>query len=380
MTEILNWGLIGGGEGSQIGFAHRIGAELDGKFRFAAGALDVDPTRSRDYGKRLGLQEDRAYGNWKEMLEAESARKDRIDLVTVATPNETHFEISKAFLEKGFHVFCEKPLTTDLEDAKTLVKTARELKRVNAVNFGYSGYPLVRQMRAAIQRGELGKIRVVFAEFAGGFFADAADADNPRVRWRFDPKQAGVSAVTADAGIHALHMACFVSGQRVSSLSADFANFVEGRVLEDDSMVSFRMDGGTVGRLWTSGLAVGRAHGLRIQVFGEKGGFRWEQEQPNQLHWTPLGEPTRILERGAEGLQPEAIRASRITVGHAEGMPLAFANLYRDLGDRIQALKEGRVPDPMSTEHPSFEDGFHTLDFVHAAVKSAREGSRWVEI
>ncbi|HJL87798.1 MAG TPA: Gfo/Idh/MocA family oxidoreductase, partial [SAR324 cluster bacterium] len=260
------------------------------------------------------------------------------------------------------------------------VKTARELNRVNAVNFGYSGYPLVRQMRAAIQRGELGKIRVVFAEFAGGFFADAADADNPRVRWRFDPKQAGVSAVTADAGIHALHMACFVSGQRVSSLSADFANFVEGRVLEDDSMVSFRMDGGTVGRLWTSGLAVGRAHGLRIQVFGEKGGFRWEQEQPNQLHWTPLGEPTRILERGAEGLQPEAIRASRITVGHAEGMPLAFANLYRDLGDRIQALKEGRVPDPMSTEHPSFEDGFHTLDFVHAAVKSAREGSRWVEI
>jgi len=380
MTEILNWGLIGGGEGSQIGFAHRIGAELDGKFRFAAGALDLDPTRSRDYGKSLGLQEDRAYGNWKEMLEAESARKDRIDLVTVATPNETHFEISKAFLEKGFHVFCEKPLTTDLEDAKTLVKTARELNRVNAVNFGYSGYPLVRQMRAAIQRGELGKIRVVFAEFAGGFFADAADADNPRVRWRFDPKQAGVSAVTADAGIHALHMACFVTGQRVSSLSADFANFVEGRVLEDDSMVSFRMDGGTVGRLWTSGLAVGRAHGLRIQVFGEKGGFRWEQEQPNQLHWTPLGEPTRILERGAEGLQPEAIRASRITVGHAEGMPLAFANLYRDLGDRIQALKEGRDPDPMSTEHPTFEDGFHTLDFVHAAVKSAREGSRWVEI
>ena len=380
MTEILNWGLIGGGEGSQIGFAHRIGAELDGKFRFAAGALDVDPTRSRDYGKRLGLPEDRAYGNWKEMLEAESARKDRIDLVTVATPNETHFEISKAFLEKGFHVFCEKPLTTDLEDAKTLVKTARELNRVNAVNFGYSGYPLVRQMRAAIQLGELGKIRVVFAEFAGGFFADAADADNPRVRWRFDPKQAGVSAVTADAGIHALHMACFVTGQRVSSLSADFANSVEGRVLEDDSMVSFRMDGGTVGRLWTSGLAVGRAHGLRIQVFGEKGGFRWEQEQPNQLHWTPLGKPTRILERGAEGLQPEATRASRITVGHAEGMPLAFANLYLDLGDRIQALKEGRDPDPMSTEHPSFEDGFHTLDFVHAAVKSAHEGSRWVEI
>ena len=380
MSERLNWGLIGGGEGSQIGFAHRIGAELDGKFKFAAGALDVDPQRSREYGKRLGLAEDRAYGNWKEMLDAESSRDDRIDLVTVATPNETHFEISKAFLDQGFHVFCEKPLTTRLEDAKTLVQTAEEKQRVNAVNFGYSGYPLVRQMRAAVQRGELGKVRVVFAEFAGGFFADAADADNPRVRWRFDPEQAGVSAVTADAGIHALHMACFVTGQKVQSLSADFCSSVQGRLLEDDSMVSFRMDGGTVGRLWTSGLAIGRAHGLRIQVFGEKGGFRWEQEQPNQLHWTTLGEPTRILERGAEGLHPEADRASRITVGHAEGMPLAFANLYRDLGDHIQALKAGREPDPISRTYPGFEEGLHTLDFVHAAVRSAREGSRWVEI
>ena len=380
MSERLNWGLIGGGEGSQIGFAHRIGAELDGKFKFAAGALDVDPQRSREYGKRLGLAEDRAYGNWKEMLDEESSREDRIDLVTVATPNETHFEISKAFLDKGFHVFCEKPLTTRLEDAKTLVQTAEEKKRVNAVNFGYSGYPLVRQMRAAVQRGELGKVRVVFAEFAGGFFADAADADNPRVRWRFDPEQAGVSAVTADAGIHALHMACFVTGQKVQSLSADFSSSVQGRLLEDDSMVSFRMDGGTVGRLWTSGLAIGRVHGLRIQVFGEKGGFRWEQEQPNQLHWTPLGEPTRILERGAEGLHPEADRASRITVGHAEGMPLAFANLYRDLGDHIQALKAGREPDPISSTYPGFEEGLHTLNFVHAAFHSAKEGSRWVEI
>ena len=340
----------------------------------------MDPQRSREYGKRLGLAEDRAYGNWREMLDAESSRDDRIDLVTVATPNETHFEISKAFLDQGFHVFCEKPLTTRLEDAKTLVQTAEEKKRVNAVNFGYSGYPLVRQMRAAVLRGELGKVRVVFAEFAGGFFADAADADNPRVRWRFDPEQAGVSAVTADAGIHALHMACFVTGQKVQSLSADFSSSVQGRLLEDDSMVSFRMDGGTVGRLWTSGLAIGRAHGLRIQVFGEKGGFRWEQEQPNQLHWTPLGEPTRILERGAEGLHPEADRASRITVGHAEGMPLAFANLYRDLGDHIQALKAGREPDPISCAYPGFEEGLHTLDFVHAAVRSAKEGSRWVEI
>ena len=331
MKDTLKWGLIGGGEGSQIGFAHRMGAELDGKFVFAAGALDVDPSRSRDYGKHLGLSEDRAYGNWNEMLEGESSREDSIDLVTIATPNETHFEISKAFLEKGFHVFCEKPLTTDLEDAKVLVKIAQEQNRINAVNFGYSGYPLVRQMRAAVQAGELGKIRVVFAEFAGGFFADAADAENPRVRWRFDPKQAGVSAVTADAGIHALHMACFVTDQRVIRLSADFSNSVEGRTLEDDSMVSFRMNGGTVGRLWTSGLAIGRAHGLRIQVFGEKGGLSWKQEHPDQLSWTPLNKPTQILERGHPDLHLSAQRANRITIGHPEGMVFAFANIYHDL-------------------------------------------------
>ena len=380
MIEKLKWGLIGGGESSQIGMAHRVGAVLDGKFEFASGALDIDPARSREYGIRLGLEPGRAYGTWKEMLEGEYAKDDRIDLVTVATPNETHFEITKSFLEKGFHVFCEKPLTTDLDDARQLVEMAREHKRICAVNYGYSGYPLVRHMKAAIKRGDLGRIRVVFAEFAGGFYADASDANNPRVRWRFDPQQAGVSAVTADAGIHALHMACFITGQKVSSLSADFATCVKGRTLEDDSLIAFRMSEGTVGRLWTSGLAVGRAHGLRLQVFGENGGFRWKQEQPNQLYWTPLGQPTQTLERGAEGLSPEADRASRITVGHAEGMSMAFANLYRDLGDRILAEKEQRDADPMATEHPDFKDGCHTLEVIHAAVRSAGEGSRWIEI
>ena len=303
-----------------------------------------------------------------------------IDLVTVATPNETHFEITKSFLEKGFHVFCEKPLTTDLDGARQLVEMAREYKRICAVNYGYSGYSLVRHMKAAIKRGDLGRIRVVFAEFAGGFYAAASDANNPRVRWRFDPQQGGVSAVTADAGIHVIHMACFITGQKVSSLSADFATCVKGRALEDDSLIAFRMSEGTVGRLWTSGLAVGRAHGLRLQVFGENGGFRWEQEQPNQLYWTPLGQPTQTLERGAEGLSPEADRASRITVGHAEGMSMAFANLYRDLGDRILAEREHRDEDPMATEHPTFEDGYHTLEVIHAAVRSAGEGSRWIEI
>ena len=376
----LRWGLIGGGEGSQIGPAHRMGAGLNGQFQLTAGAFDVDPVRSREFGIHLGLDPSRAYTDWKAMLAGEVSRSDRIDLVTVATPNSTHCEITTAFLEKGFHVLCEKPMTMDPDEAELIVSTAKEHDLICAVNYGYSGYPLVRHMRAAVKRGDLGRIRVVVAEFAAGYFADTADADNPRFRWRFDPAQAGVSAVTGDCGIHALHMACFVTNQEIKSLSADFAHCVPGRELEDDSLIAFRMTGNTVGRLWTSGVAIGRTHGLTLQVFGEKGGFRWAQEQPNQLSWTPIGQPTQTLERGAAGLAVEADRASHITVGHPEGMVLAFANIYHDLAEVIQARKEGRAPNPLATTYPSAEDGLRSIVAVFAAVESSQTGSSWIDL
>ena len=295
----LNWGMIGGGEGSQIGPAHRLAAGLDGYFTFAAGALDHDPARGRDFGQRLGLAADRAYGDWREMLAGEQGRPDRVDLVTVATPNSTHYDISKAFLAAGFNVLCEKPMTVTEAEAEDLVLTARKAGRICAVNYGYTGYALVRHMRAMVARGDIGKVRLVVAEFAHGHHANAADADNPRVRWRYDPAQAGVSAQFADCGIHALHMASFVTGQEVARLSSDFASCLPSRVLEDDAMVNFRMEGGTdqpdiVGRLWTSSVAIGRQHGLTIQVFGETGGLRWAQEQPNQLYYMPLGQRLQV--------------------------------------------------------------------------------------
>ncbi|MEZ5801525.1 MAG: Gfo/Idh/MocA family oxidoreductase [Nitratireductor sp.] len=285
----LGWGMVGGGEGGQIGPAHRISAGLDGQFEFVAGALDHNPEAGRDFAERLGISADRAYGGWREMLAGEKTREDRIDLVTVATPNATHFEITKAFLEAGFHVLCEKPMTITVEEGEEIVALARATGKICAVNYGYTGYSLVRHMRAMVARGDLGKIRLVVAEFAHGHHADAADLDNPRVRWRYDPKQAGVSAQFADCGIHAMHMASFVTGQEVTQLSADCVSCLPERELEDDAMVNFRMTGGTVGRLWTSSVAIGRQHGLAIQVFGEKGGLRWSQEQPSQLcitcHW-----------------------------------------------------------------------------------------------
>ncbi len=375
----LNWGMIGGGQGSQIGPAHRLGAGLDGAFAFTAAALDHRPDEGRAYAKSLGIANDRAYGDWREMLAGEKDRDDRVDLVTVATPNATHFEITKAFLENGFHVLCEKPMTMTVEEGEEIVKLARGTKKICAVNYGYTGYSLVRHMRAMVARGDLGGVRVIVAEFAHGHHADAADADNPRVRWRYDPAQAGVSAQFADCGIHALHMASFVSGDEVQKLSADFASTIPSRMLEDDAMVNFRMTSGTVGRLWTSSVAVGRMHGLTLQLFGEKGGLRWTQEQPNQLIWTPTGGRNQIIERGEAGLSPEADRASRVTMGHAEGMPLAFANIYTDLAEVIRAGKEERSPDPAATLYPIAEDGLRSMAAVHATVASASAAGTWVD-
>jgi len=375
----LKFGMIGGGEGSQIGPAHRLGSGLDGLYEFTAGALDHRPEAGREYGQRLGLAVDRSYGDWREMLDSEKGRDDRVDLVTVATPNATHFEITKAFLEAGFNVLCEKPMTMTVEEGEEIVKISQASGSICAVNYGYSGYSLVRHMKAMVARGDLGAIRLVNAEFAHGHHADAADADNPRVRWRYDPSQIGVSAQFADCGIHALHMASFVTGQEVEKLSADTVSCIPSRVLEDDAMVNFRMDGGTVGRLWTSSVAIGRQHGLGIQVFGEKGGLRWSQEQPNQLYWMPLNGRLQVIERGEANLSPEADRATRVTIGHAEGMPLAFANIYKDLAEAISAQKGGRAMDPAADLYPRAADGLRSMAAVVAVAESGKADGLWVD-
>ena len=374
----LNWGLIGGGRGSQIGPAHRLGARVDGLFRFAAGALDHRAEEGRAYGIELGLEADRSYGDWREMLEGERNRPDRVELVTVATPNNTHYEISKAFLQAGFHVLCEKPLTMTVAEADELAQIAQKEGKICAVNYGYSGYSLVRHMRAMVARGDIGKVRMVFAEFAHGHHANAADSDNPRIRWRYDPAQVGVSAQFADCGIHAMHLASFVTGQRVQRLSADTVSLIDSRALEDDAMVNFRMSGGTVGRLWTSACALGRQHGLGIQVFGEKGGLRWSQEHPNQLYYMPLEGRMTLIERGEADLSPEADRSSRVTIGHAEGMPLAFANIYTELAGAIEAEQAGESMDLDLV--PLARDGADSIRAIYAVAESGRQQGAWINL
>ena len=381
MHHKMLWGLIGGGRGSQIGEAHRIAARLDGCFELSAGALDIDPTSGRAFALDLGISKARAYGDWREMLSRESKRAPdgRLNLVTVATPNATHFEITKAFLEAEFNVLCEKPFTMTIEEADELCAIADRSRAICAVNFGYSGYPMAIQAREMIKRGDLGKIRVLVAEFAHGAHANAEDYDNPRVRWRYNPAEAGVSSVVADLGIHALHMGEFMTGQSIIEISAHFAHCVEGRQLEDDALLAYRFDGGAVGRLWTSAIACGQPHGFCMRVFGSKGGIRWHQEYPNQLYWSPLGSSTQILERGDARLYPAATNASRIAIGHAEGMFGAFANIYRAIYTTLNSDELARN----ITEAPGYPDvtrGAAMVRAVHAAAKSATMNGAWIDL
>ena len=370
MTK-LKWGMIGGGEGSQIGPAHRLGALADGLFEFSAAALDHRPDVGRTYAKSLGISEDRAYGDWKEMLTREKNREDSIDLVTVATPNSTHFEITKSFLEAGFNVLCEKPMTMTIEEGEEIVKIAGKSGKLCTVNYCYSAYPMVRQARAMVQNGELGKIRVIVTNFSHGHHGNAEDANNPRVRWRYDPQMAGVSGQFADCGIHALHMASFIGNDEVESVSADFASTIKGRELEDDAMVNFRMSSGIVGRLWTSSVAIGRQHGFDIQVFGEKAGLKWKSEHPNQLIYSKVGNRTEIIEKGENNLCEDALRLSRVAIAHPEGFPLAVANIYVDIAATLKGDKRANLP--------TASDGLRSMAAVYSATESAKNNGKWTD-
>ena len=301
------------------------------------------------------------------------------DFIVDVTIPEAHEEVTLTALRNGIPIIGEKPMTVTVDEAEDIVAAAARSGAVCAVNYGYTGYSLVRHMRTMVARGDLGKVRLIVVEFSHGFHADAADADNPRMRWRYDPAQAGISGQFADCGIHALHMASYVSGQNAKELAADFVSAIPSRSLEDDAMVNVRMDGGTRVRLWTSSVAVGSFHGLNIRVFGEKGGLRWAQQWPDQLHWTPVNGRTEVIERGSGNLSPEAERATRIATGHSEGMLVAFANIYADLAEVIRARREGRPPDPLACHFPTAADGLRSIAAIRAAVDSHSRGGAWVD-
>lgn len=377
----LRLGMIGGGQGAYIGGIHRFAARLDGQYELVAGAFDVDPTRGHAFAAENHIGPERSYDDYLAMIEAERQRRDCVDVVAICTPNHTHFPIAKAFLEAGFDVICEKPLTTTLEDAMALVGIADVARRFLGVTYTYCGYPMVHEARAMVEAGTIGRVRVVQVEYPLEWMATAIEREgNQQAVWRTDPKRSGRGGSVGDIGTHAYHLAGFVTGLTVDALCADLATFVPGRALDDNAHVMLRYEGGARGLLWSSQVAIGCSNGLRLRVFGETGSLTWSQEEPNVLIHAPLNGRPDIVKRGREDLDPAAGVRTRTPPGHPEGYIEAFANLYRGFAEAIRARRDGREPEGIGRNVPTGRDGLKGVAFVDAVVDCHQAGEpRWVK-
>jgi predicted dehydrogenase len=377
----LRWGMIGGGEGAFIGAVHRMAARLDDRYELVAGVVSSDPQRSRESGAELMLDAGRCYASVDDMIQAERARTDRIDVVAIVTPNHLHHAAARKFLDAGCHVICDKPMTTSVADADDLVSSVERTKRVFAVTYNYSGYPLIRQAKAMIAAGELGELRLVQIEYAQDWLTTLLEAEGQKqASWRADPLKAGAAAAVGDIGTHAFHLAEFVSGLRVAQLAADLSTHVAGRKLDDNAQMLLRFANGARGSLWASQVAVGNENGLRLRIYGAKGGIEWSQEEPNHMRHAPYGQQPRILARGGPGLAPIAAGAARIPAGHPEGYLEGFAQVYRDIADLIAAYDANSSPPAGALLVPTARDGLRGVQFVHAAVESSRKDAAWVNV
>lgn len=368
----LRLGMIGGGEGAYIGNIHRLAARLDGAWELVAGAFDVDPEKGRAFALAQGISVDRAYGDVNSLIAGEAVREDRVDAIAICTPNFTHYPIAKALIDAGFDVICEKPLTATLEDAVALEKLSREAGRFVGVTYTYSGYPMVHEARVRVANGDIGKVRTVQVEYPLEWMATAIEREgNAQAAWRTDPKKNGRGGSIGDIGTHAYHLAGFVTGLKLESLTADLATFVDGRALDDNAHVMMRYEGGARGLLWSSQVALGNSNGVRLRVFGETGSFQWFQEQPNELVFSPLHGRMQVIKRGADDVSEDARLRSRTPPGHPEGYLEAFANLYAGFAEAIRARQENRQPGVLGQNVPLAYDGLKGVAFVEAVVDSA---------
>ena len=376
----IRLGMVGGGQGAFIGGVHRIAARIDDRYELVAGALSSDPQRASASAAELHIDPQRSYSDFRVMATAEAARADGIDVVSIVTPNHLHAGIAAAFLDAGIHVVCDKPLTTTLADAVALVQRVRQSRCLFALTHNYSGYPMVRQAREMVAAGELGEIRVVQAEYPQDWLSTSLESTGQKqASWRVDPAQAGAGGSLGDIGSHAEHLARFISGLELSEVSADLSTFVAGRRLDDNAHVLLRYSGGARGMLWSSQVAPGNENSLRVRVYGSRAGLEFRQENPNQLWFTPLGQPVRLITRGGNGSGVAAGHATRIPSGHPEGYLEGFAQLYRDVAEQLHARWEGRTPDPLACTVPTVEDGARGMKFIGAVVESSQANGRWTD-
>ena len=368
--------MVGGGQGGFIGAVHRLAARLDDDYELVAGAPSSNPERALASGLAWRLDPTRIYTDYREMARREAERDDGIDVVAIVVPNHLHFDVARTFLEAGLHVICDKPLTTNRADAETLLALAQKQNCRFALTHNYSGYPLVRAARDLVTAGDLGEIRVVQVEYAQDWLAQPLEATgNRQASWRTDPALAGPAGCLGDIGSHAAHLAEFVTGMSPQSLSADLMSFVPGRRVDDHVQVQLRYANGARGLLWASQVASGEENGLRLRVYGSKGALCWQQEHPNELWHTPLGQPAQRLTRGMAGLPASAAAATRTPQGHPEGFIEAFAQIYRDFAGDLRRHLDGEVG--VAASVPGLEDGVRSLAFIEAVLASHRDNGAW---
>jgi len=379
----LRYAMVGGGQGAFIGAVHRKAMALDGQMELVAGALSSDPQRARASGAELGLADARNHGRWQELLadELERPREERIDFVSIVTPNHVHFPVAHAFAEQGIHVVCDKPLVHSSEEAEALVQAAQRSGCVFGVTYNYTGYPMVREARELVAKGLIGDVRKVIVEYNQGWLATNLEATGQKqADWRTDPARSGIAGAMGDIGSHAENLVATVTGLELESICADLTTFVPGRRLDDDGNVLLRFTNGAKGVLIASQIEVGCENDLRLRVFGSQGTLTWHQEDPNRLVHSPIDGPARVLTRGSPWLGEAARRATRLPTGHPEAFLEAFANVYLAVAAHIRAVQDGRAPDPIDADYPRLADGVRGVRFIEKVVASAASKAKWTAV
>jgi len=377
----LRMGMVGGGIGSFIGDVHRKAAAIDGMIELVCGAFSSSAEKSKESGKVLFLPEERCYATFEEMILAEKQlpEGERMDFIAITTPNYLHFAPAKLALQNGFHVVCDKPMTLNVEEAKELVALVEQTGLLFALTHNYTGHPMVRQAKAMVAHGDIGKIRKVQVQYLQGWMAAPIERiEGPKDFWRIDPAKSGLGGALGDIGTHAENLTEFITGLKITELAADLGRFGEGRILDDDGNVLLRMENGAKGTMSFSQIAAGEENNLAIRVYGEKGSLEWHQENPNELITRWLDQPKKIFSPNGNGLYPEAALVSRIPSGHPEGYLEAFATVYRSFANHLMSILAGETDhEPV---YPTVYDGLRGLQFISAAVQSDSNNAAWTKL
>jgi predicted dehydrogenase len=378
----LKMGMVGGGSGALIGSVHRRAAIMDGAIEFVAGALSSSREKALTSGKELGLADERNYTSWERMLEDELSlpEKERVDFVSIVTPNHMHYPVARAFAEAGFNVVLDKPMVHTSQEAEDLMRVVESSGVVFAVTYTYTGYPMVKQARHMVREGLLGEVRKVIVEYNQGWLASQLEETGAKqAEWRTDPARSGIAGAVGDIGSHAENLVSTITGLEVAEICADLTTFVSGRRLDDDGNLLIRYEGGAKGVMLASQISAGEENDLRIRIYGAEGGLEWRQEEPNYLFHRPTEEPERVLKRGNDYLCEEAKRASRLPSGHPEGFIEAFANIYMSVVATIRARLEQVETDRLHWDFPTVYDGAQGVHFIEKTVESSRSDEKWLD-